>query len=41
MRFGITLVKIPRRGGGKLQFAVDVHTHTVSAIGIPVIPFCE
>lgn len=39
--FGITLVKVPRGGGGKLQFAVDVRTHKVSAIGVPVVPFCE
>jgi hypothetical protein len=39
--FGITLVKIPRRHGGRLQFGVDVNTHEVILIGIPFIPFCD
>lgn len=38
---GITLVKIPKNGGGKLQFAVDIKTKKVSLIGIPFIAFCE
>lgn len=39
--FGITLVRIPKTGGGKLQFAVDTKTKKVSLIGIPFIAFCE
>ncbi len=39
--FGITLVKIPKRGGGRLQFAVDAETKRVTLIGIPSIAFCE
>jgi hypothetical protein len=39
--FGITLVKIPKDGGGKLQFAVDTKTRKTTMIGVPVIPFCE
>ena len=39
--FGITLVTVPRRGGGRLQFAVDADTDRVQLIGIPFIPFCE
>ena len=39
--FGITLVRIPKNGGGKLQFAVDTKTHKVVLIGIPFIAFCE
>jgi hypothetical protein len=39
--FGITLVTIPKSGGGKLQFALDVKTGRVTEIGIPSIPFCE
>jgi hypothetical protein len=39
--FGITLVKIPKNGGGRLQFAVDVDTKKVDLIGIPFIAFCE
>jgi len=39
--FGVTLVRIPKNGGGKLQFAVDTNTHRVGLIGIPLIAFCE
>jgi hypothetical protein len=39
--FGITLVKVPKNGGGRLQFAVDEHTHRVTLIGVPFIAFCE
>jgi hypothetical protein len=39
--FGITLVGIPKDGGGKPQFAVDTKPHKVILIGIPVIAFCE
>ena len=39
--FGVTLVRIPKNGGGKLQFAVDTSTHRVTLIGIPLIAFCE
>jgi hypothetical protein len=39
--FGVTLLKIPKRGGGKLQFAVSTKTGKVTIIGIPSIPFCD
>ena len=39
--FGITLVKVPKSGGGRLQFAVDEQTHRVTLIGVPFIAFCE
>ena len=39
--FGITLVKIPPNGGGRIQFAVDVDTKRTTLIGIPRVPFCE
>jgi hypothetical protein len=39
--FGVTLVQIPRSGGGRLSFAVDVDTKKVTLIGVPSIPFCE
>jgi hypothetical protein len=39
--FGITLVKIPKNGGGRLQMAIDVKTHKVTLFGIPFIAFCE
>ncbi len=39
--FGVTIVRIPRNGGGPFQFAVRTTTHKTNAIGIPIIPFCE
>ena len=39
--FGLTIVRIPKNGGGRLQFAVDTTTHRVTLIGIPLIAFCE
>ena len=39
--FGITLAKVPKSNGGKLQFAVDVDTKKVTLIGVPFIAFCE
>ncbi|HEX2409637.1 MAG TPA: hypothetical protein VHJ39_00605 [Solirubrobacteraceae bacterium] len=39
--FGIWLVKIPKRDGGKFQFAVDAGTKKVTLIGVPFIAFCE
>src|SRR3981081_634307 len=35
--FGTTLVRIPKNGGGKLEFAIDVKTKRVVLIGIPFI----
>jgi hypothetical protein len=39
--FGITLVRIPANGGGRLQFAVDTTTKRTTVIGVPRIAFCE
>jgi hypothetical protein len=39
--FGITLVRIPKNGGGPMRFAVDVDTHKTTLIGVPIIAFCE
>jgi len=39
--FRITLVKIPKDGGGRIQFAVDVDTKKTTLIGVPAIAFCE
>jgi hypothetical protein len=39
--FGITLVKVPKNGGGRIHFAVDVDSKKITRIGVPVIPFCE
>jgi hypothetical protein len=39
--FGITLVKVPKSGGGRIQFAVSTRTGKVTIIGVPNIAFCE
>jgi|SRR5215217_41669 len=39
--FGITLVRIPKDGGGRIKFAVDVDTKKATLIGVPSIAFCE
>ena len=39
--FRITLVKVPRGGGGRLQFAVSTRTKKVVSIGIPFIAICD
>ena len=39
--FGITLAKVPKNGGGRLQFAIDTGTKKVVLIGVPRIRFCE
>jgi hypothetical protein len=39
--FGITLVKIPKEGGGRIQFAVDVDTGKTTLIAVPRLAFCE
>jgi hypothetical protein len=39
--FGITLVKVPKDGGGRIQFAVDVDTDETTRIAVPRLAFCE
>lgn len=39
--FQIWLVRVPKNGGGRIQFAVDVGTKRVTLIGVPRIAFCE
>lgn len=39
--FGVTLVTIPRRAGGRITFAVDVDTRRITLIGVPHVAFCE
>ncbi|MFL5580859.1 MAG: hypothetical protein ACJ8AO_10825 [Gemmatimonadaceae bacterium] len=39
--FGVTIAKVPRGGGGRIQFAVDVATRKVTTIGVPALAFCE
>jgi hypothetical protein len=38
---GVTLVRIPKGGGGPLQFAVTTTSKEVVVIGVPFIAFCE
>jgi hypothetical protein len=39
--FEITLVHIPKNGGGKIEFGVSTKSKRVTLIGVPVIAFCE
>ena len=39
--FQYTAVRIPKSGGGKLEFAVDTSSGKVTLIGIPFIAACE
>jgi hypothetical protein len=39
--FALTLVRIPKNGGGRLEFGVDTRTHRTTLIGVPLIAFCE
>jgi hypothetical protein len=39
--FGVTLVKVPKDAGGRLEFGVDIMTKKISLIGIPFIAVCE
>lgn len=39
--FQLTLVRIPKNGGGRLTFGVSTKTKRTTLIGIPVIAFCE
>ena len=39
--FGITLVRIPKNGGGRIQFSVPVDTRRIDLIAVPFIAFCE
>jgi hypothetical protein len=39
--FELTLVRIPKSGGGKIMFGVSTKTHKVTLIGVPIIAFCE
>src|SRR3954447_19399280 len=39
--FELTLVRVPKSGGGKLMFGVSTKTHRTTLIGIPSIGFCE
>ncbi|HYH57646.1 MAG TPA: hypothetical protein VD790_00300 [Thermoleophilaceae bacterium] len=39
--FGITLVRVPKKGGGPLRFGVSTETERITIIGVPYIAFCE
>src|SRR3954470_24960183 len=39
--FELTLVRIPKNGGGKLQFGVSTKSKKVTVMGVPLIAFCE
>jgi hypothetical protein len=39
--FGIVLVKVPKRAGGKLQMTIDADTKRVTLIAVPFVAFCE
>jgi hypothetical protein len=39
--FGITIARIPKGGGGPLEFAIDTKTKKVTLIALPFIAFCD
>jgi hypothetical protein len=39
--FLLTLVRIPKNGGGKLEFGVSTKSKKVTTMGVPFIAFCE
>jgi hypothetical protein len=39
--FGVTVVRVPKSGGGRIMFAVDTDTKRITLIGVPFIGFCE
>lgn len=39
--FGITIARIPKSGGGRLEFAIDTTSKKVTLIAVPFIAFCE
>ena len=39
--FGITLVKIPKNGGGRMWFGIPMDTKKISMIGVPNLSFCD
>jgi len=39
--FGLTLVRVPRDGGGPMRFGVSTETERITLIGVPYIAFCE
>ena len=39
--FRITLVRVPKSGGGRIQFAIDADSKRIARIAVPAIQFCE
>jgi hypothetical protein len=39
--FELTLVRVPKSGGGRIHFGVSTKTHKTTVIGVPNIGFCE
>lgn len=39
--FGVTLVRIPKNGGGKMAFLVRTTTKKITLISVPNVSFCE
>jgi hypothetical protein len=39
--FELTFVDIPNKKSPKIQFGIDIHTHKITLIGVPIIAFCE
>jgi hypothetical protein len=39
--FRLTLVRVPRSGGGRIAFAVSTDTDKIEIIGVPAISFCD
>ena len=39
--FGLTFVRVPKSGGGRLEFGVSTTTKKTVLIGIPRIPVCD
>jgi hypothetical protein len=39
--FGVTLVKVPKGAGGRVQFGVSTKTGRTVVVGIPFVAFCD
>jgi hypothetical protein len=39
--FGVTLVRIPKNGGGKMAFIVSTSTKKIRSISVPNVSFCD
>jgi hypothetical protein len=39
--YALTIVRIPKNGGGKIEFGVSTETHRTVVIGVPRIAVCD